>query len=94
MSERVKVRTSKGERRLSRAEMLMMKMMELASRGNIKAMQLLFVWLQQATPDAPPTGEHQDLTLSPADELTLAAFREMVEADLSKSSHVDEEGAQ
>ena len=93
MSERVSVRTSKGERRLSRAEVLVMKMVELAGKGNLKAIQQLFVWFQQATPDSPAAEPEQDLALTPADELTLAAFRELVAADLSNSVHLDGERA-
>jgi hypothetical protein len=89
MGERVKVRTSTGERRLSRSEILIRKMIELASKGNIKAMQQLFSWLQQATPDEPAKADQQNAALSPADELTLAAFRDLVAAELSNSANVN-----
>jgi hypothetical protein len=87
MNERVSVRTAKGERRLSRLELMVMKAVEMASKGNMRAIQQLAIWFQQANPDPQPGADEQpdDAPLSPADEATLQAFRELVAAELSAS---------
>jgi hypothetical protein len=91
MNEGVSVRTSKGERRLPRTEVLVMKLVELASKGNLKAMQQLFAYYQQATRDTRDAEAHEATDLTAADELTLAEFRKLIEGEGSSSSDHDHE---
>lgn len=54
MLEKVPVRTGSTERRVSRAEALVMKQLELASKGDLRALMHLLQLFQAAVPDQPP----------------------------------------
>lgn len=80
MLERVLVRTPKGERSLTKAEALVLKVFELASKGNLKAMERLLAWYERAMPEtADPGPDHASgEVFTAADEAILDAFRSTI----------------
>jgi len=84
MLEKVRVRTGGGERRVSRAEALVLKAIELASKDNFRATERLLGWYQEAvTESSTELGRPDHEALSEADRATLAALRESIEAELT-----------
>jgi hypothetical protein len=84
MLEKVRVRTGGGERKVSRAEALVLKAIEMASKDNFRATERLLGWYQEAVAepfDESPSPDHEEL--SAADLATLAALRESIEAELA-----------
>src|SRR5579875_2376179 len=53
MLERIKIRTPRGEKSVSKAEALVLKKIEAAFKGNLKAIQSLLILFQEAVPDTP-----------------------------------------
>lgn len=84
MLERTIVRTAHGQRRVSRAEALIMKTVESASKGNQRALEQMFRMFMVAMPDpsATPNTDAQPEPMTATDEATLAAFRAMIARDL------------
>jgi hypothetical protein len=85
MLQRVRVRSGGRERTVSRAEALLLKAIEHASKDNFKATERLLAWYQEAVPDAPAKDiappRQEDLT--DADRETLEALRRSIEAELA-----------
>lgn len=74
LTEKISVRTGRGESRVTRIEAMMMKLIESASKGEFRALQAMFALYQQVMPDEPidlPVGE---APLSATDAATLAMF--------------------
>ena len=74
LTEKISVRTGRGESRVTRIEAMMMKLIESASKGEFRALQTMFALYQQVMPDEPidmPVGE---APLSATDAATLAMF--------------------
>lgn len=78
LTEKISVRTARGENRVTRIEAMMMKLIESASKGDFRALQAMFVLYQQVMPDEPIDGPVAEAPLSQADEATLALFAAQV----------------
>lgn len=82
MTGKVEVRTSAGIVRMTRMEAALHKFMELALKGNPRALIQLIALYSQAVPDEetarPPTGSEE---LTPADEAIIAAFKASIQED-------------
>lgn len=75
MLEKVLIRTASGEKRVSRAEALVLKNLELATKGNGRALEKLLQLFQAAVPDEAPAAEQQQVTESTAaDQAILDAL--------------------
>jgi hypothetical protein len=76
MLEKVPVRTSRGERKVSRAEALVLKQLELASKGNLRALVQLLQLFQVAVPDQPTaSAEVANFDSTEGDLAILAALQ-------------------
>ena len=76
MLEKVAIRTAKGEKRVSRAEALVLKNLELATKGNGRALEKLLQLFQTAVPDRPKARDEMATTAdSEADLAILNALR-------------------
>jgi len=86
MLQKLKVQAGGRERMISRAEALVMKSIELASKGNFKAVQSLLGWYQIAVPETaePARTQPSHEELSETDRATLEALREHIKADLDQ----------
>lgn len=84
MEEMVRVRSSNGERRVSRAEALVLKTLELASKDNLRATERLLEWYQDAVPDevAHEARQPRSEELTQTDEAILTELRKSIEAEL------------
>jgi len=92
MLEKVSVHTGRGERKVSRAEALVLKQLELASRGNLRALVQLLQLFQVAVPDQPAaTSETSDFDSSEGDLAILAALQAQIFPQPSEGS--EDEGA-
>jgi hypothetical protein len=81
LSEKVVVSTSAGRRKVSRIEALIMKFIEQASKGNIRALHSLLALYTQAVPDEAHdvlAARAPDAALTTSDEATLAYLRQQV----------------
>jgi hypothetical protein len=77
LTAKVNVRTERGQRRVSRMEALLMKAVEMASRGDMRALTQLMQLYAAAVPEAAPTSIQQtgaDEDLTAADLAILEAF--------------------
>ena len=88
MLESTLVRTAHWQRRVNRAEALIMKTVESASKGNQRALEQMFRMFMAAMPDASasPDTESQAEPMTATDEATLAAFRAMIARDLDANA--------
>lgn len=83
MLQKVRVRSGGKERTISRAEALVMKVVELASKDNFKATEKLLIWYQEAVPESSVEGPRVSReVLSETDHATLDALRDRIKADL------------
>lgn len=85
MTEPVKIRTGGREQIMSRAQALVLKTVEAASKGNDRALDKLLRLFAAAMPDdgggVAAAGSEQQL--SATDEATLQALRDLLAADLA-----------
>lgn len=89
MLEKVIVRTSAGEKRVSRAEALVLKNLELATKGNPKALDKLLQLFQAAVPDENPEGEATAMPeMTAADQAILDALTEDIRGRLNSSEEM------
>jgi hypothetical protein len=87
MLEKVPVRTARGERRVSRAEALVMKQLELASKGNLSALVQLLQLFQVAVPDQPLANpDAVGFDSSEGDLAILAALQAQLFTPVSEAS--------
>lgn len=83
LTARVKVRTAKGTRSVPHAEALLLKLMEMAQRGNLRAALTLLGWYSDAVPDAADTDAAlSDTPITKTDEAILDELREFLLTDL------------
>lgn len=83
--ETIKIRTSRGEKKVSRMEALLMKTIEKAANGDARAFENLAKLYAAAVPDAPIVDQPEsDDQLSAVDELTLNLMRQRYEAKLAE----------
>lgn len=81
LTEKISVRTARGENRVTRIEAMMMKLIESASKGDFRALQAMFTLYQQVMPDEPFDVAVADAPLSAADAATLALFAAEIRED-------------
>lgn len=74
LTEKISVRTARGENRVTRIEAMMMKLIESASKGEFRAFQSMFALYQQVMPDEPIDLPVDEAPLSATDAATLAMF--------------------
>ena len=74
LTEKISVRTARGENRMTRIEAMMMKLIESASKGDFRALQAMFTLYQQVMPHEPIDVTTADAPLSAAHAATLACF--------------------
>ena len=88
LTAKVRVRTPDGEKRMSKMEAVLQKTVELAMKGNARAIILLLNLYRPAVPDAPMaeqgTGSGDDL--SQTDIEILEMFREDIRLQLGRGS--------
>ncbi|AUW58950.1 hypothetical protein C1T17_13470 [Sphingobium sp. SCG-1] len=88
MTQAVTIRSGGRDKKVSRAEALVMKAMEAASKGDLRAIEKLLVRFAAAMPDKVDEldeairAEAEPLTAT--DAATLDALRQMMAADLDK----------
>lgn len=76
MLARIPVRTRTGERLIPRAQAMVLKLLELAGKGDMRALRLLLDLYGSAVPDAPESSEPTDVVdFSGADKAILDALR-------------------
>nr|WP_087575756.1 DUF5681 domain-containing protein [Sphingomonas sp. CDS-1] len=81
LTEKISVRTARGENRVTRIEAMMMKLIESASKGDFRALQAMFTLYQQIMPHEPIDVATADAPLSAADAATLALFAAEIRED-------------
>lgn len=81
LTEKISVRTARGESRVTRIEAMMMKLIESASKGDFRSLQAMFTLYQQVMPDEPLDVAAADVPLSAADAATLALFAAEIRED-------------
>lgn len=81
LTEKISVRTARGESRVTRIEAMMMKLIESASKGDFRSLQAMFTLYQQVMPDEPLDVAVADVPLSAADAATLALFAAEIRED-------------
>ncbi len=88
LTAKVRVRTPDGEKRMSKMEAVLQKTVELAMKGNARAIILLLNLYRPAVPDAPMaehgTGSGDDLTQTDIEILEM--FRNDIRLQLGRES--------
>jgi Family of unknown function (DUF5681) len=92
--EKVMVRTGEGSKKITRLEALFLKQLEAAAKGNMRALEKVFIMFQNTeSSQTMAMAEDEYLAATPltaTDEATLIAFRERILSELSAS---DEAGS-
>lgn len=91
MLEKVPIRTAGGEKRVSRAEALVMKQLELASKGNVRALLQLLQLFRVAVPEqATAIGGSADIESTETDRAILDALQTQLLAQAADSAIAEE----
>lgn len=88
LTSKVRVRTPDGEKRMSKMEAVLQKTIELAMKGNARAIMMLFSLYRPAVPDGPGTesGAGHDNDLTETDLEILNMMRDEVRRELGGAS--------
>jgi len=99
MLETVPLKTARGIKQVRKVEALFIKAMEVASKGEMRAIERLFAMYASAVPEpreaSDPTGPIDPALVSAADEAILAMMRAEISADLRRegdAASTDEPG--
>jgi hypothetical protein len=88
LTSKVRVRTPDGEKRMSKMEAVLQKALELAMKGDARAIMLLISLYRPAVPDAqaPDHGAGNDYDPTETDLQILAKFRDEIRRQLGEGS--------
>lgn len=94
LHERVTIRTNGKDRKVSRLEALVLKQIELASKGDPRALDKLFQLYRTLVPEAESERPAETAPLSETDEAVLDQFRRMAARKATLHREVGEEDSE